>query len=1118
MKDSLNKVRETLRKKHTRKILARFVSLFSAFVVFITTYALILPAITLELNATCGIEEHQHGDECYEERLICGQEESDGHHHDDSCYEVSWELDCEIPEHQHSADNGCFDADGNLICELSEHVHGDSCYREVKTLVCGMEESDGHHHTDACYEKVLVCGKEVHTHSEACYKNEGSEESEDAASSAQSDTEQVELTSETQSAETDETAAAAEEAVYAEPYIPELDPLNMEAVLTKNTDFYYFHAEEGEEIPADSAFIYDWRPIEKDTELASTDLVKMYLAYSIPAGSLNETNPTARYRLPENIHLTDDQIDAINKNENGITAGFSESDPEYRKYLGAEAVEGDRAPDELLQDGALEYISAVVRAENVYEDGSYLGQDLIFTFIPYTIEKNQTTYDAEQNPLSAGETVTGWFACDFNLDQIDWEEEETIQEVIPEEDESDLADASDSDIDPENETGKEETGQDAAPEDEDELTKDESAEDVLAEDLPAEESVQAAEEGETAETLPAVKKAEKTIIKTADVIFAEKNERENIKEIRRSLKQVEKTIIDLPAEDSQEDTQEEEVQEFKSGTLTAEGDGYRIRLDYTEDAKIPEGAALSVREITTETDEEAYESCLEQAREHVSESGDERTEIDTQASRFFDIEIIVTEEDGTSRKIEPAAPVSVNIQIEDAPADSSDSADASKEAQNTDPTVLHFAEDGVEQIESASDSGQKDDAASEGGETTEISFEAESFSIYGVVYTVDFHYEISGRTFDFSIPGGGFVSLEHLVEMLGIEVSNTNTDFDDNNVSVSSENDADERVDIEASEQTASGAYDESIKLNDAEVSEATRKFVTDVEHVEFSNPELVWVGKVYEEAAVGELKEDNNLKVEYSANLTEEQIAEINAQTVEAGDWAIISVHPFKSEESLTITMKNGDQWTVKMTDAQIFAHVITADGQDYVITVTYDDAAQIPEDAELKVTEITDTDARFEDYLQKTVGRVEKPDAARVSDDDDADEESMQDAIPEGAAAAWSAKPVYAADDPAYVRFFDIEIQSGGQKVEPKAEVFVQISLANVPVNAQSDLQVVHFAKDGMELMDLKDSTGETEDISVTDLSFVTDEFSVYSIVSTASGTVDDILNKDFVLVCHN
>ena len=202
----------------------------------------------------------------------------------------------------------------------------------------------------------------------------------------------------------------------------------MEAVLDQSTDFYYFHAEDGEEVPADSSVISDWKHVEKDTELASTDLVRMYLFYSLPAGSLNGTNPVARYRLPGNIQLTDDQIKAINKNENGITAAFDESDPEYRKYLGVEAVEGDRTPDELLQEGKLEYISAVVRAENVYEKDKYIGQDLIFTFIPYTIEKNQATYDAEQNPLSAGEEVTGWFAYDFRLDQIDWSEEEIREE------------------------------------------------------------------------------------------------------------------------------------------------------------------------------------------------------------------------------------------------------------------------------------------------------------------------------------------------------------------------------------------------------------------------------------------------------------------------------------------------------------------------------------------------------------------------------------------------------------------------------------------------------------------------------------------------------------------
>jgi hypothetical protein len=127
----------------------------------------------------------------------------------------------------------------------------------------------------------------------------------------------------------------------------------------------------------------------------------------------------------------------MNRYENGIAAGYRDSDAasgsdgkktnkeNYQKYLGAEAVEGDRRPDEILKDGGLEYISSVVRAENVYDDiGQFLGQDLIFTFVPYSIEKNQNTYDTDGALVSAGEKITGWFACDFRLDQIDWEQVE----------------------------------------------------------------------------------------------------------------------------------------------------------------------------------------------------------------------------------------------------------------------------------------------------------------------------------------------------------------------------------------------------------------------------------------------------------------------------------------------------------------------------------------------------------------------------------------------------------------------------------------------------------------------------------------------------------------------
>ena len=857
-------------------------------VVFITTYALVLPAITLEKTASCGIEEHQHSDACYEYELTCGQEESEGHHHDDSCYTVTKELDCDLEEHHHSQENGCYDEEGNLICELQEHVHDDSCYKEVKTLTCEMEESEGHHHTDACYEKVLVCDKEVHTHSKECYKDDGIEvEPKDEAADQASSVAVPEDSAGDEAAETAETVV---EETLTENFVPELEPLNMEAVFGKKTGFYYFHAEEGQEVPSNSAEITDWQKVEEDTELAPTDLVKMYLPYTIPAGSLNETNPTARYRLPENIYLTDDQIKAINKNENGIAAGYSESDPEYRMYLGAEAIEGDRTPDELLRDGAEEYISAVVRAENVYENDKYIGQDLIFTFVPYTIEQNQTTYDAEKNPVSTGKKITGWFACDFRLDQIDWIEEE-----------------------------KQEETQEEVQEDTQEIIQEESEETDQGADYDPDNEAESASADENSSNITVI-----TIEKTADILFVSEDKDEDIQEIRRTLKQIEKKEISVSEEEK-----EEEKQEFQSGTLTADGDGYKITLDYTEEAKIPENASLSVREITAETDKEAYEACLAQAQQHVDESGEAKSTVDSRASRFFDIEIQVENEDGTKQKIEPAAPVSVNIQIMDAPADTADSESASKETQNSDPTVLHFAEEGVEQIEASASTGEttvEDNDAesakdtSESTETTEIRFEAESFSIYGVVYTVDFQYSVDGMTYDFSLPGGGFISFSKLVEVLGILDSTDKGEID------------------------------------------TAREFVADVKSVEFSTPSLVWVGKIENEETVGELKKENKLDVQYSAELTGEQIDRINGTLVESGDWALIGIKPFTSEETLTVTMKDGEVFTIRVTDGQIHAYVISDSGDTYKVTVTYDDTTGIPADAELRVRQLTPDDNRYQ------------------------------------------------------------------------------------------------------------------------------------------------------------
>ena len=161
------RVRAYMRNGRNRRFWKRLLSVLSCVVVFVTTYALLLPAVTLEKTAACGMEAHQHDQSCFEQHLICGLEETDGHQHTDDCYTVNRVLACTIEEHSHTEE--CFNEEGELTCALAEHSHDDGCWREDRVLSCKKEETEPHHHTDACYESVLVCRKPVHIHSPECY-------------------------------------------------------------------------------------------------------------------------------------------------------------------------------------------------------------------------------------------------------------------------------------------------------------------------------------------------------------------------------------------------------------------------------------------------------------------------------------------------------------------------------------------------------------------------------------------------------------------------------------------------------------------------------------------------------------------------------------------------------------------------------------------------------------------------------------------------------------------------------------------------------------------------------------------------------------------------------------
>ncbi len=85
-------IRKYQKANKNRSILNMFVRVMACLVVFCTTYALILPVITLEQKYICGLEEHIHTDCCYAEdgmlqenstKLICSQTE---HFHSEGCY------------------------------------------------------------------------------------------------------------------------------------------------------------------------------------------------------------------------------------------------------------------------------------------------------------------------------------------------------------------------------------------------------------------------------------------------------------------------------------------------------------------------------------------------------------------------------------------------------------------------------------------------------------------------------------------------------------------------------------------------------------------------------------------------------------------------------------------------------------------------------------------------------------------------------------------------------------------------------------------------------------------------------------------------------------------------
>ena len=146
------------------------------------------------------------------------------------------------------------------------------------------------------------------------------------------------------------------------------------------------------------------------------------------------------------------------------------------------------------------------------------------------------------------------------------------------------------------------------------------------------------------------------------------------------------------------------------------GNTWSIKVGYTEQAGLPEGAHLDVAEVE---DSENYlaeaEATLEEGKRIAK-------------ARFFDIKIMDTE----GNEVQPKEAVQVTITL------LGDEGTVEAGAEQTDvgePEVLamHFVEQNDEIVDVVSKN------ATESGDS--VTFSAEGFSTWGVVYTVDFEVE-----------------------------------------------------------------------------------------------------------------------------------------------------------------------------------------------------------------------------------------------------------------------------------------------------------------------------------------------------------------------------------------
>ena len=628
----------------------------------------------------------------------------EAHEHSKDCYEQV--LTCKLEEHVHS--DSCYDADGNLTCGKKEHSHSDSCYKEE--LTCGKSR---HVHTVACYEKpepeeVTKASTQIHDEVALAAK---SVEKKDVKKAANGTTSQKKTDKkENDDKDSEESASTAQKQEEIKEFILSEHFTDRTGIwVSKNTD-------DQENV---------WEKLEKKSKIDTDSLVRVHFAYRIPKDALDGYNFESVYTLPETIAMNQEIADWLNDDTNAVN----------------QVITGKATPDKEASDDA--YLAGKYEIiQN--EDDQW---QMVITWDPYILAENlKNTIDVWTDMYLTGNELLPDAKGNYKI--ILAEESKENDEVAVE-----FAGVK--------EARKEDAAKDSTEAESDEGSTDQTtadkASDKKADDQTADDQTAAKDDKTTDNTdnkdaaATDDGKSDNTEAK-ADEKKAGADDKTDKSADRADSKKDDASINnDNPGNDSASTEDEKadskaSIDENSARSLSFDGEDYTVTVTYDDAAALPEDVKLDVREIKEDSTEKVEQKEFEKYFDQASQIMRNENNANVTSARFFDITFM-----SGQKEIEPAAPVNVKIEYKK----------AEKIDQDAEVSAIHMPEKEKSEILDVEVNADKKGVK-------EVEFTAESFSVYGIIYTVDFEYEVNGRLFKFKLNGGEEVTLSHLSDELDI--------------------------------------------------------------------------------------------------------------------------------------------------------------------------------------------------------------------------------------------------------------------------------------------------------------------------------------------------------------